>query len=86
MPSHVIGLIEIDAAASPGMFRELRPVIRSTAPAGRLARFSGVGTAAQPGPNTEFVAADVEQLRAELQAQFVAFKSANSLSLFFAVK
>jgi hypothetical protein len=71
----VIGLIEIDSAASPGLFRELRPVIRSSAPAGRFAKFSGVYSAEQSGPNTEFVAADVGQLRAELQAQFMAFKA-----------
>jgi hypothetical protein len=75
LPSHVIGFIEIDAAASPGMFRELRPVIQSVAPAGRLARFSGARCADQAATFTEIVAADSQQLRADLEAEFAALKA-----------
>ena len=75
LPSHVIGFIEIDAAASPGIFRELRPVIQAVAPAGRLARFSGARCGEQTGTFTEFVAADRQQLRSDLEAEFAALKT-----------
>jgi hypothetical protein len=73
--SHVIGLIEIDATASPGLFRELRPVIQAVAPTGRLARFSGARREEQVSTLTEFVAADCRQLRADLEAEFAVLQA-----------
>ena len=75
MPSHVIGFIEINAAANPGLFRELRPVIQAVAPAGRLARYCGARCPEQTVASTEIVTANRRQLRADLDAEFAALKS-----------